>query len=198
MDSRKKILPTALALSASLVWATLSLSAGSGVPRMSSQGPTVEPAQRTAFTILRAKPNRPPDDLARRVERVVEGRGFGLQTSLARKVRTQLGDDAWVIPGKGYLCVVASTPIVAGCNTTAATIAQGMSVVAILPATFGGGKQYDLYGLAPDDVQEVVVQPENAPALRVPVVHNVYSYAASTMLHARLVRSSPTVSAMGS
>jgi len=182
------VLAVALALSVGLVCAVLVLRGGAGAQRTAVRMPEVEPAQRKAFAVLRAEPDRPSAELAGQMENVVEGRGFGLHTSLARKVRTQLGDDAWVVPGNGYLCVMASTPIVAGCNTTSATIAQGMSVVAILPAALGGGKQYDLFGLAPDGVQEVAVKPDRGQPTLVPVVHNVYSYAASTMLHARLVR----------
>jgi hypothetical protein len=120
--------------------------------------------------------------------RVVAGRGYGLDFSLAHKVRTTLGDVAWIVPGDGFICVMASTPIVAGCNTTGATIEQGMSVVAILPAPIGRGKRYDLYGIAPDAVRQVEVTPEGGSSVRVPVVDGVYAYSAPRMLHARVVR----------
>ena len=121
--------------------------------------------------------------------RAVETIDFGLVYSQARRVRTRIGRPAWVIPGRGFICVMGSEPIVAGCNTTAQTVKEGMSVVAIVRSPFvGGGKRYELYGVAPDGIDEVAVATGDGRKARVPVVDNVYSYEATSMIRARLLR----------
>jgi len=121
------------------------------------------------------------------MERVVEGRGFGLKLAAAHRVPTRVGESAWVVPGEGFICIMASQPIVAGCDTTARTIKRGMSVVAITRETPGQGtKAYTLFGIAPDGVKRATIRPNGEAPIDVPVVNNVYAYRASTMLHAAL------------
>jgi hypothetical protein len=164
--------------------------AGPGVPRARSVETTTVPArQLRAFSILRAPPETPPLNDRLAMEKTVEGRGFGLMFELAHRVPTLLGEYTWIVPGDGYICIMANRPIVAGCNTTLETIQRGMAVVAIHPPLpHHSAKRYVLYGIAPDGVHTVVVKPEHGRRAIARVLNNVYSYRASTMLYTTLVR----------
>lgn len=160
------------------------------VPVASAKAPTVQPQQLRAFSILRAPPETPPPNMRLAMERTVEGRGFGLMFALAHRVPTLVGEDAWVVPGNSFICVMGNQPIAAGCNTTAETIKHGMSVVAIdRPLPRHKTKRYILFGVAPDSVKTVAVKRQDGRRLTVPVFNNVYSYYAPTMIYATVVRS---------
>jgi hypothetical protein len=153
------------------------------------KAPTVQPAQLKAFAVLRDAPEPPLLANVLAMERVVEGRNFGLMFSYAHRVPTSIHQDAWVIPGDGFICVMASKPIVAGCNTTAETIQHGMSVVAIQPPLpHHKGKRYTLFGIAPDGVKTMRIRGVGERRATALVVENVYSYAAPTMMRATIER----------
>jgi hypothetical protein len=150
---------------------------------------TVQPQQLRAFSILRAPPETPPPNTRLAIEKAVEGRGFGLILTLGHRVPTLLGEYVWVVPGNGFICIVGNQPVVAGCNTTVETIQHGMSVVAIdPPLSRHKAKRYILYGVTPDHVKAVAVKREDGRRTTVPVVNNVYSYRAPTMIYAKLIR----------
>lgn len=124
------------------------------------------------------------------MERTVLLRNFGLMYQFAQRVRTQVGADAWIVPGEGYICVMRAPGGVAGCNTTAETINQGMSLVALdsAPHDRNDRKRYLLLGIAPDGVRKVTVRTEGGIEVTVPVIDNTYAYRAGRMMHATLVR----------
>lgn len=154
-----------------------------------AKGISVPNAQLASFAVLKARPDPPPIDLAERMERVVEGRGFELRVALAQPVSTSVGEEAWIVPGKHYICIMASEPLVAGCNTTTETIKHGMSVVAGQPAPSGNGRrQYTLFGLAPNGVRHAAVKPKGGRAVVVSVYDNVYTYRSAVKLNAKVLR----------
>jgi hypothetical protein len=127
--------------------------------------------------------------MKRAMETVVETQNFGLMFEFAQRIRTRIGEGAWVVPGNGFICVMGGQPIVAGCNTTSETIKHGMSVVAIeLPLARYKAKRYLLFGVAPDRAKEVTIRVEHGKRDVVLVVNNVYSYRASAMIYATLIR----------
>lgn len=155
-----------------------------GVPEPAQ---ALEGKQLRAFSILRHRPDPPSRRQARAMEAVVEGRGFGLMPAYAQAVKTRTGETAWVVPGKGFVCVMGSEPLVAGCDTTARVAARGMSVVAITPAPLAQDrKAYTLFGVAPDGVERATVRREGGRAVAVPVAHNVFSYRGETNMRASL------------
>lgn len=156
---------------------------------LSAKGISVPDAQLASFAVLRTRPKPPPVELAEKMERVVEGRGFELKVALAQPVSTTVGEEAWVVPGQHYICIMASKPLVAGCNTTAETTKHGMSVVAGQPAPSGNGRrQYTLFGIAPNGVKHAAVRPKGGRAVIVPVYDNVFAYRASVKLNAKVLR----------
>jgi hypothetical protein len=185
-DRSKKLLAalTALALAGAVYLGVLLGNDGSDTAHAS-----VEADQKKAFQVLRGAAEPPPPAIARAMEEVVEAADFGLRPEGARKVRTRIGIDAWVVPATGFVCVMGSRPLVAGCDTTERTIRRGMSAVAIVPSAFDRSqKRYQLFGLAPDGVERVAVRTEGGRRAQVPVIDNVYSYEAATMVRARLLR----------
>lgn len=155
--------------------------AGNDTPRIESQ-------QLAAFSILRrTAPNGLAPSLQRRMEATVEPGHFGLMYEFAQRTSTNTGADAWVVPGSGFICVMRAPKVVAGCNSTSETIRRGMSVVAIDPPSRPHGpKRYFLLGIAPDGVKAVAIKGEDGSHAVVPVINNVYSYGASTMVYATL------------
>lgn len=142
--------------------------------------------QLDSFAILRTSgPEMPAPALKLSMERAVEAVNFGLLFQFAQRVRTEAGVDAWVIPGRGYMCVLGGRPVVAGCNTTDQTIKNGMSVVAVAPRS--SRKRYLLLGLAPDRARAAIVEVNGGRRYRVPIVDNVYAFRASAIPRAKVV-----------
>jgi hypothetical protein len=157
---------------------------GKGSPK---EGSGVERRLLRSFSVLRTPTSSPPLETQRAMERTVEAGDFGLVTRFAHEVPTAIFENAWVVPGTGYICVMASEPLVAGCNTTAQAIRHGMSVVAITPSAQGGRrKTYTLFGIAPDGVGQVLVREQAGKQAVVEVHDNVYAFRASRMVYSKL------------
>jgi hypothetical protein len=134
----------------------------------------VQPKQRRAFAVLRMPSRAPAPAKQAAILRVLSAsRPLGVNLSLAREVRTRVGEDAWVVPGDGFVCVVRDLTATAGCNTTRETIAHGMSLLETRPLA---PRDHLLLGVVPDDVRRVRVVSDRGVVATVPVSRNVYAY----------------------
>jgi hypothetical protein len=97
---------------------------------------------------------------------------LGVNLTLARRVRTRVGEDAWVVPGDGFVCVIRDLTATAACNTTRETIAHGMSLLERSRL----GHDYLLLGVVSDDVWRVRVVSGRGMVATVPVSRNVFAY----------------------
>jgi hypothetical protein len=150
-----------------------------------SSDPTpIEPErQERSFGVLRTPPEPPSFDMVRAIARTVAGQGFNLMLERAQRVWTTVGENAWVVPGDGYICVMRDETAVAGCNTTQETIREGMTVVirnqGRIPA---GSKRYLLLGIAPDGIKAAKLVARSGHVLTVPVIDNVFAARSVTLI----------------
>jgi len=158
--------------------AAIALAVLAGAQLAPATRPTIEPAQRAAFSVLRMRTPAPSRALQSMITHVVStSRPLGLYLSLGRRVVTPGGVIAWVVPGDGNICVVHDGTATAGCTSTQEAIRHGMSLGE--KETSFAGPSYLLLGLVRDGVRAVEVFPDNRPPLLVPVIHNVYAYLGS-------------------
>ena len=120
----------------------------------------VEPRQSANFALLRTQ----PEGLPARVRAALRTPGFGVNWRLAQRIPVTLPGAYWLVPGNGYLCVVAmeslGTPGVSTtCAPTAHAVGHGIASIAISPpkpASSGPGSRL-IVGVAPDRTREIRV-----------------------------------------
>ena len=116
----------------------------------------------------------------------------GVNLDLAHRVTTSVGIDAWVLPGDGIVCVARDITGTIGCNSTANTIRQGMTLEEQQqPQPGQHGNRYLLLGIAPDNVKTVAIHPDHGPPQIAQIAHNVYAYLGRSPAHIRLIHRRP-------
>jgi hypothetical protein len=147
----------------------------------------VERTQARAFAVFRRAPTIPSPAMKRAIRTTLgpTWSELGLNLRLARRVRAANGAVAWVIPGRGFVCIAANVTGASGCNTTRETIEHGMTMV--VGQQMRGVVVYYALGLAPNGVRRAIVSVGARRAL-VPIEHNVYAYRASSPIKATLAR----------
>jgi len=144
-----------------------------------------QPEQRRAFAVLSQPAQTPPPARRAAIVRVLSAsRPLGVNLALARRVRTGAGEDAWVVPGDGSVCVIRDLTATAGCNTTREAIAHGMALLERDPLAHG----YLLLGIVPNSVRRVRVRSDRGVVATVPVSRNVYAYLSTVPVRGEPVR----------
>jgi hypothetical protein len=107
---------------------------------------------------------------------IVFSQASGANLSLARHVGGQDGSEAWVIPGRGTVCILARQAEDglggAVCTSTAAADAGGLNVQLASDKLPGGEL---LAGVVPDGVGSVTVTLAGGGTTSIPVHENVYT-----------------------
>lgn len=133
----------------------------------------VEHRQLAHFALLR----RRPEGLPARTQRILRTPTFGLSWKLAQRIPVTLPGAYWLVPGDGYLCVVAQESMGVGttCAPTAEAVQHGIASITITPLRPAPGIRPSrlIVGVAPDGAREVLVHTHGAVAT-VPVVDEVF------------------------
>jgi hypothetical protein len=128
------------------------------------------------FALMRT----PGKELPATVRRVLRTPTSGMSWSLARRIAVPLPGSYWMVPGDGYLCIVAradpaSPGVGTTCTPTAQAIEHGVVYVSITPPNPAAhvAPSRLVVGVAPDGVREVLVHTRGLVA-KVPVVDAVF------------------------
>lgn len=125
------------------------------------------------FALLRTQ----PEGLPARVQRVLRAPTFGLNWKLAQRIPVALPGAYWLVPGNGYLCVVARESLGVGttCAPSSEALQHGIASITITPfrPTRGVRPSRLIVGAAPDGTREVLVHTHGAVETA-PVVNEVF------------------------
>jgi hypothetical protein len=133
----------------------------------------VEHRQLANFALLRTR----PEGLPARTQRILGTPTFGLNWRLAQRIPVALPGAYWLVPGNGYLCVVAQEGMGVGttCAPTSEAVEHGIASITVTPP--GPASHIPpsrlIVGVAPDGAREVLVHTHGAIAT-VPVVDEVF------------------------
>jgi hypothetical protein len=132
-----------------------------------------EPDQLAAFAILR-RPRTASDEVPRTVTTYLSG-ASGANRGLAHHVAGPAGTSAWVVPGRGSMCILASwargEQSGARCSENATAVSGRLDLTLTSVSTAGAQL---LAGLVPDGVSQVVVHLRSGAEQQAPVSENVY------------------------
>jgi hypothetical protein len=132
-----------------------------------------EPAQLAAFAIVR-RPQTAADEIPPEVPVALSG-ASGANLGLARRAEGGGGGEAWVIPGKGSMCLLSSWPARgaggAACLPDAPAFTGELAVAA--GSARAPGTVF-LAGLVPDGADQVTVHLAGGAAVTVAARENVY------------------------
>jgi hypothetical protein len=129
---------------------------------------TISVEQAASFALLRRgqiESDRLPEDRGDRLDEGPMGQRRGLNSALARRAATQIGD-VWIVPGNGYLALVVAGGAV--CTETGFVVTQGT-----MSWTSHNG-QGIVHGLVPDGVTEVMLLDSKDASVSMLVKDNVY------------------------
>lgn len=109
------------------------------------------------FALLRTR----PEGLPALVQRVLRAPTFGLNWKLAERIPVALPSAYWLVPGNGYLCIVARESMGVGttCAPSSEALVHGIASITITPfrPTPGVRPSRLIVGVAPDGTHEVLV-----------------------------------------
>lgn len=150
------------------LWQSSDSSSGSGQGGTRPRQPhsQIEARQRESFALLRT----PPEGLPPLVVKSLGPPVHGMRWDLAQQLPLHLQGSFWLVPGKGYLCLVARwEKPTAGrfCAETGYVLAHGLAGVFVkAPGApwFGTPGKRLIVGVAPDTASKVIVYDRGAPS----------------------------------
>jgi hypothetical protein len=107
-----------------------------------------------SFSLLRT----PPEPLPKWIRGKLHKPLYGMNWNLAQKLSPTVRDEAWLVPGHGFLCIIAQ---IGGIGSVCAPIwsatAHGVAVVTLRPrsTTATGAMSRLIIGVAPNGAKEV-------------------------------------------
>jgi hypothetical protein len=170
------ILASALLVGGAAIAATIQTPPPSNTPPGAGEPRAVLPdaSAQTALGILQ-RPAASTDGIPP-TDRVGFSGHSGANPDLARKANGLNGSSAWVVPGRGSICLIADSTITtltsAGCNPDSSALAGELMLQST--ATELPGVDY-VAGLVPDGVKQVALELTDKQTVIVPVHENVYA-----------------------
>jgi hypothetical protein len=141
--------------------------------------------ERRRFGILRGSPERLPTKIRVTVQTFFKGSAGGLHLRSAQLAPTGEGG-AWVVSGKGIVCLLPESLPALQCNLLSEALAQGVSI-GIHRSRAVARRRFVVLGIAPDWASAVLMR-VGKQTRRVRVRHNAYAARASSpILFVRLI-----------
>jgi hypothetical protein len=135
----------------------------------------VSTAQAATFALLRTAPEGLPPAIRQTLRTPIAGMNY----ALAQRIPTPAAGRYWLVPGRGYLCVVSQTPDTAGvgtvCSKTAQARTSGVATTSIprtgqnTPVT--GPRM--IVGVAPDGARAMIIHTRGKVAVA-RVIHGLF------------------------
>ncbi len=130
--------------------------------------------QRSHFALLRGTPEGLPLRIARTLP---PGGGVGANWRLAQRLPTLI-PAAWVVPGRGYLCMIESPPegsVGFSCTPTGYVLKRGTYSATVPPHDQPRPRRRVIVGLAPDGVRKVLIHTAGSPPRSSRVTQNSFA-----------------------
>jgi hypothetical protein len=183
MAMRRKMMVVVAALAAAS--ALGGCGGGSSAP---SAMTAVEPEQLEMLAVLGTEPEPLPEQMRDPIEQADERQGLDLALDLAQHVTTPIRQDAWIVPGRGKVCIMRPDASAAACadNPDIARRGVRVSISGNAPQKDGSVVKVKLIlVLLPDRVRAVrMVRPDGSKKVR--VRDNVAAYVGVPPIRVRL------------
>jgi hypothetical protein len=139
--------------------------------------------QRANFAALRSRPEGLPQEIVQ----IMHGtHRFGMRWPLAQKLPDALGQEVWVVPGHGHLCLLlhraGAATLHASCATDRMALKHGLTMITLKTMKQGSTLHHfrSIIGLVPDRVRQVLL-PASDGRKRLPVsTHHSFAWTDSS------------------